>query len=337
MMAGSSTSFPPRAADTSSCISQGNFHMAKPIRGTQTGNTLYGTSANDKLLGHQGADFFDLTTSSGSDTVDGQGGIDTAIFSGRYEDYSLHFKDTGNLKTVVSGHGLTADLKHVEKLLFDNATYDVATQTVQITTVSVSNATAVTEGGGLNFTFTRTGDLSRALDVNYALDGSAAAGSDYTAPARYTVHFEAGSATATLSLATLDDSAYEGSETVGVHLVADSHYNFGAQANATGTILDNETAPVASPLLHISNASATEGGNLVFHVSIDAPTDHDITFQAFTDTGTHPGTPGGPNIFFGSATPGNLPGGDYDGFMPTTYTIPAGQTSVDVSVHTRSD
>ena len=98
-------------------------------------------------------------------------------------------------------------------------------------------------------------------------------------------------------------------------------------------ILDNDPPPVTSPLLHISNADALEGGNLVFHVSIDAPTDHDITFQAYTDTGTHPGQPGGPNVFFGNATAGV----DFNGFGPTTYTIYAGDTSVDVSVHTRTD
>src|SRR5262249_19915716 len=62
-----------------------------------------------------------------------------------------------------------------------------------------------------------------------------------------------------------------------------------------------------------------------------------ITFQAFTDTGTHPGMPGGDPVFFGNATAGNLPGGDFDGFPPTNFTILAGQTGVDISVHTRPD
>jgi len=42
-------------------------------------------------------------------------------------------------------------------------------------------------------------------------------------------------------------------------------------------------------------------------------------------------------VNFGTATAGNLPGGDYDGFPQQTYTIHAGDTSVDVSVHTRTD
>ena len=313
--------------------------MAEPIQGTQNVDTLYGTVNNDKLLGHQGDDIFDLTQSTGSDTADGQGGMDTAIFAGRFEDYLLTLTDTGNLKTTVAGLGLNADLKYVERLLFDNATYDVATHTAKITTVSVSDALSVSEGSAspqLTFTFNRTGDLSRGLDVKYTLDGTATTGSDYIGPAVYTVHFNSGSATATLSLAVQDDAIFEGSETVDVHLVADSHYNFGAQVSATGTILDND--PNASPLLHVSNAAATEGGNLVFHVSIDAATDHDITFQAFTDTGTHLANPTATSpTFFGNATAGNLPGGDYDGFTPTTYTIHAGDTSVDISVHTRVD
>jgi hypothetical protein len=313
-----------------------------PIQGTQSGDLLYGTSADDQLLGHQGDDIYDLTNSTGSDTVNGQNGLDTAIFAGRIEDYLIDSKNTGNLKTAVSGDNLNADLKSVETLIFDNATYNVAARTAQITTVSVSDAVSVIEGSTsqLAFTFSRTGDLSRTLDVKYTLDGTATAGTDYTAPTVYIVHFNAGSSTATLSLAVSDDAAFEGSETVGVHLVADSHYNFapGAQINATGTILDNDAPPAVSPVLHISNASAVEGGNLVFHVSIDAPADHNITFQAFTDTGTHLANPSATTpTFFGNATAGNLPGGDYDGFMPTTYTIFAGETSVDVSVHTRTD
>jgi hypothetical protein len=236
----------------------------------------------------------------------------------------------------VVGNGESADLKWVETLKFDNATYDVATHTALITTVSVADAATVKEGDGhsLDYTFTRTGDLSHALDVYYGVDGTAIAGSDFTG-ATGVVHFAANSDTAVLSLAVTNDTSIESAEGVGIHLLANTHYDFGAQANATGTILDNDTLPT----LHISNASAVEGGNLVFHVTIDQPTDHAITFQAFTDTGTHTATPGGPppSINFGTATAGNLPGGDYDGFPQTTYTIAAGQTSVDVSVHTRPD
>lgn len=307
--------------------------------GTQNGDVLYGGASNDLLLGHQGDDVFDLTQSTGQDVINGQGGLDSAIFSGRFEDYSLIFKDTGNLRTFVSGDGLTADLKNVETLYFDNATYDVQTHTAQITTVSISDAASVREGdadAALAFTLNRTGDLSHDLSVHYTIGGTATAGADYTTPVAYTVHFDAGSATAQLSLAVTDDHSVESPESVTVQLVADTHYDFapGAQTTASGMILDNDTLP----LLHVSNASAVEGQNLVFHVSVDAPVDHDITFSAFTDTGTHT-VPGNSNpIFFGNATAGNAPtGGDYDGFPPTTYTIHSGETSVDVSVHARTD
>jgi hypothetical protein len=131
-----------------------------------------------------------------------------------------------------------------------------------------------------------------------------------------------------------DEASVESSETVGVHLVANTHYDFGTQANAAGIIQDNDTLP----LLHISNSSAVEGNNLIFHVALDRPADHDITFQAFTDTGTHARSNSDPTLVnFGTATAGNLPGGDYDGFTPQTYTIHAGDTSVDISIHTRTD
>jgi hypothetical protein len=242
-------------------------------------------------LGHAGNDIFDFTQSGGFDVADGQGGLDTAIFGGRFQDYLIDTSNTGNLRTSVVGNGESADLKWVETLKFDNATYDVATHTAVITTVSVANAATVKEGDGhsLEYTFTRTGDLSQALDVYYGVDGTATAGSDFTG-ATGVVHFAANSGSAVLSLAVADDTSVESAESVGIHLLANTHYDFGAQANATGTILDNDTLPT----LHISNASAVEGGNLVFHVSIDQPTDHNITFLGSTDTGTHSGAPGAP-------------------------------------------
>ena len=310
--------------------------VTNPVQGSSTADVLNGTGGNDKLLGHAGDDIFDFTQSGGFDVADGQGGLDTAIFGGRFQDYLINTSNTGNIRTSVVGNGESADLKWVETLKFDNATYDVATHTALITTVSVANAATVKEGDGhsLDYTFTRTGDLSRALDVYHGVDGTAIAGGDFTG-ATGVVHFAANSGTAVLSLAVTDDTSVESAESVGIHLLANTHYDFGAQANATGTILDNDTLPT----LHITSPSAVEGGNLVFHVTIDQPTDHAITFQAFTDTGTHTATPGGPppSINFGTATAGNLPGGDYDGFPQTTYTIAAGQTFVDISVHARTD
>jgi uncharacterized repeat protein (TIGR02059 family) len=63
------------------------------------------------------------------------------------------------------------------------------------------------EGSPAIFRFERTGDTSAALSVGYQLFGTAKAGSDYTGSSTGTISFEAGSATASLSLPALADGA----------------------------------------------------------------------------------------------------------------------------------
>jgi hypothetical protein len=69
---------------------------------------------------------------------------------------------------------------------------------------------------------TRTGDLSQALDVYYGVDGTAIAGNDFSG-ATGVVHFAVNSGTAVLSLAVTDDTSVESAESVGIHLLANTH------------------------------------------------------------------------------------------------------------------
>ena len=132
--------------------------------------------------------------------------------------------------------------------------------------IAIADAPVVNEGGELEFTVTRTGDLSSALSVDFATtDGTATAATDYTS-ATGTVSFAAGENTATITVSTLNDGVVEaGDETVTVTL---SNPSAGAITTdtATGTIADVGTAPTLS----ISDAGAVmeaAGAQVTFTVT----------------------------------------------------------------------
>ena len=86
----------------------------------------------------------------------------------------------------------------------------------------------------LEFTFTRTGDLTAPLTVNYAVSGDASGGTDYPAPSG-SVTFAADSATATVTITINTDSQFEFDETVKLSLLAGSGYT-ATPFQAVGTI-----------------------------------------------------------------------------------------------------
>jgi glucose/arabinose dehydrogenase len=98
-------------------------------------------------------------------------------------------------------------------------------------------------GGSLTVTVTRTGGTAGAVSVHYATsDGTATAGSDYTA-ASGTLTFAAGEASKTFTVPVLDDTAAEGSETVTLTLSSPTGgATLGSPATATFTIVDNDAA-----------------------------------------------------------------------------------------------
>jgi len=148
--------------------------------------------------------------------------------------------------------------------------------------LSISSPAAVTEGGVLAFPVTRSGGLSRSVSVDYAtVNGAAIAGQRYTA-ASGTVIFAAGETSKTVTVSTIDDSTYQGTQTMSVVLSAPSAPATLGNSMATGTINDNEIAPVLS----ISGASANEGSSLSFVVTRSGATGSAVTASYATANGT---------------------------------------------------
>ena len=116
--------------------------------------------------------------------------------------------------------------------------------------------TQVTEDGAakLIYTFTRTGDTTSSLTVNYSIAGSADA-SDYTGATPgigKTITFAAGSAIATLAIDPIADSIVEWDETVALTLEPGLGYTVNTTTAVIGSIINDDSlvAPrvISSPI-----------------------------------------------------------------------------------------
>jgi Ca2+-binding RTX toxin-like protein len=157
---------------------------------------------------------------------------------------------------------------------YNIANPNTATGTITNDDADVSLAVApleVEEDGATNlvYTFTRTGDTTGTLVVNFTIGGTADPATDYTqtgattfAAPNGTVTFAAGSSTATVTVDPTADLTAEGNETVTFTLAAGSDYNIGAPSTATGTINNDDTTVSVA----VSPLAADEDGatNLVY-------------------------------------------------------------------------
>ncbi|HSB12623.1 MAG TPA: Calx-beta domain-containing protein [Blastocatellia bacterium] len=201
------------------------------------------------------------------------------------------------------------------------------------TSVSVAvSPTSVAEDGATNmvYTFTRTGDTSGSLLVNFSVGGTATLNTDYTqtgadsfTASTGTITITAGNASASITVDPAADSTVEPDETVILTVTAGTGYVPGPPNPATGTILNDDTEVTVA----VSPASTLEdgAGNLVY---------------TFTRTGV---TTGALTVNFsvgGTATFAT----DYtqtgaDTFTPSagTVTIGAGNATATVTVDPSAD
>ncbi|MGE0762764.1 MAG: Calx-beta domain-containing protein [Bdellovibrionales bacterium] len=175
---------------------------------------------------------------------------------------------------------------------------------------------SVTEGQTAVFAVTISALSS--VDVIFTwntTNDTATGGSDYTAVGATVVTIPAGSLTTAVSVVTIDDVvAAEPAETFNVTLTGLTNVNSG-DINGVGTINDNDTST-----LYIGDASVTEGGTLIFAVTLSLATGVDVTFNFQTVDGT--------------ATTADS---DYTSIALTAMTIPAGSLTSFLAVVTAAD
>lgn len=110
-------------------------------------------------------------------------------------------------------------------------------------TLELSAATwSVSEGGGaINVTVTRSGGSTGPVSVVYATaNGSALAGSDYTATGGTLVWANGDAAAKTIRISILNNTLKESAETFSVRLSGVQTASLGAISQAAVTIIDND-------------------------------------------------------------------------------------------------
>ena len=136
--------------------------------------------------------------------------------------------------------------------------------TTPVISLAVSPASVAEDGtANLIYTFSRTGPTTSALTVNYTVGGTATLGTDYTGiavtPATKTVSFEAGAATAIVTVDPTADITIEPDETVALTLAEGAGYSIGITAAASG-IIKGETYAAGSISVNGVNLGSTPRG-----------------------------------------------------------------------------
>ncbi|WP_372791713.1 Calx-beta domain-containing protein, partial [Paraconexibacter sp.] len=170
-------------------------------------------------------------------------------------------------------------------------------------------------------TFTITASKSYPADVTGSVDtrnGSAAAGSDYTAITDGTFLIPSGSTSTTVAVPVLDDEIDEGTTAETFEVVLSDAANATlSDGSGTATITDDD------PSVSIGDVAAAEGDSgttvLSLPITLSRPTSRAIGGKVDTADGT--------------ATAGS----DYDAIAGGSFLVPAGATTATVDVTVRGD
>ncbi|MFM8599018.1 MAG: Calx-beta domain-containing protein, partial [Mycobacterium sp.] len=267
---------------TSPAVSGGT--ITKIIWAWGTNTALNFNPATDKLdFGWFQPTNFEIAEPGGSTQISITGNNQTYTLSGV------------GLKQMSTGNIIALDPATTAK--WQNAITNAGTVTpppvVSAPTVSISNV-SVAEGNSGSTTARFTVSLSKAatstVTVGYATaNGTATAGQDYTATSG-TVSFAPGVISQQISVNVTGDTTVEPDETFTVTLANPTGATL-ATASATGTITNDDTAPVVSaPTLSIANVSVAEGNSgsttARFTVSLSKAATSTVTVGYATANGT---------------------------------------------------
>ena len=137
------------------------------------------------------------------------------------------------------------------------------------------------EGGVAAFEVSLSATSGREVTVTYdAVDGTAAVGADFEANAG-TLTFPPGTQALTVTVPLIDDNIDEPDETFELRLASPVHATFGDRVGA-GRIRDDDDPPELS----LAAATATEGENADFAVTLTAASSFEVTVSYATSEGT---------------------------------------------------
>ncbi len=222
-------------------------------------------------------------------------GTTTGAFAGKPESTTVPVGGVNERITYMGGAGAN----------------DVVLQSTSVS-VALGAATSVSEGsaGTLVYTFTRSGDTTDPVTINFSAGGTADFANDYslsgadsfnTATGLGTITIAAASSTAQVTLTPTNDKLVEGDETAILSVNSGTGYGVGTSP-AIGTINDNETATVsfAAPSSNAAEGTSphTVGVKLTtFSPEGTASLANDLTIDV-ADAGTGTATGGGVDYTF---------------------------------------
>lgn len=231
--------------------------------------------------------------------------------------YTLANVPNGSRTLTASAPGYTFTAGFTNPLTVSANVTGANWTTTGSTFVKLEKIADATEGGADgSFRLTRTGDASTDLAVTFATPaGTATRTTDYTLSPNITSNvltIPAGSATLDVTVAAVNDTAAEGPETIALQVVSGAGYWSSSSNSVVMTVVDNDTTlpqvAVSAPSPYASESGET--GAFVFSRTGSTSTGLNLTVA-----------------WSGSATIGS----DYQ-TLPTTVTIPAGQSSATVTV-----
>ena len=159
-------------------------------------------------------------------------------------------------------------------------------------TVSIADASNVSEGQNASFTVTLSAAASSAVSVKYSTSSGsgpegATNGSDITAVANATLTFSAGETEKTILIATIDDQLPESNEVFTVSLSSPNGLTL-EDREATATIIDNDSGGGLPAISIIDAAAIIEGVDSAFTVRLSTASTTAVTVQYSTVVDTRP-------------------------------------------------
>lgn len=156
--------------------------------------------------------------------------------------------------------------------------------------LTIANASAAETDGTLTFTVSvedRVSEVPVAVNFSTGADGdSAVAGSDYLGRSG-TLNIPAETASGTIDITLLEDAIDEADETFTLELSNPTNAQIASDPpSATGTIQDSNDPPVISFASTTVTGTESEGADLIFTISLSAPSDQQVTAEFSTTDDT---------------------------------------------------
>ena len=187
--------------------------------------------------------------------------------------------------TVTAGSGYMVGTGNTASVTVND---DDAAPTLAIDSPNVAEGNAG-DTPTLSYTVTLTGETEQEVTVDYAdtTSGTATSGTDYETITAGTLTFAPGTTTQNIDVTVMGDVADEGDETVILRLSGETNATI-TTADGTGTITDDDGAPVAGVTVTPATLSVPEDGGTTADYTLvlnTAPT-ADVTIAVASDTDT---------------------------------------------------